>query len=189
MRKITIIFCLLLFALSCRITTSAQDTPAPADSAKASELPIHFFHLEFLVQELGSDGKPVNSRSYSSTACTGGRSRQDISIRTGSRIPVPTGSSSGSGSPTNYQYMDIGISIDVREAREVNGKFSATLVADISSLAREPDPGGATAPVVRNNRWQSPVLLPLNKATVVFTSDALDTKGSMQLVVTATQVQ
>jgi len=85
--------------------------------------------------------------------------------------------------------MDIGISIDVREAREVNGKFSATLVADISSLAREPDPGGATAPVVRNNRWQSPVLLPLNKATVVFTSDALDTKGSMQLVVTATQVQ
>ena len=83
--------------------------------------------------------------------------------------------------------MDIGISIDVREAREVNGKFSATLVADISSLAREPDSGSVT--VVRNNRWQSPVLLPLNKATVVFTSDALDTKGSMQLVVTATQVQ
>ena len=183
MRKIAIIFCLLLFALSCGTKTLAQDAPPASDSAKASEPPIHFFHLEFLVQELGSDGKPVNSRSYSSTACTGGRSRQDISIRTGSKIPVPI------GSPTNYQYMDIGISIDVREAREVNGKFSATLVADISSLAREPDPGSVTAPVVRNNRWQSPVLLPLNKATVVFTSDALDTKGSMQLVVTATQVQ
>ena len=187
MRKITIIFCLLLFALSCGMKTSAQDAPPAADSAKTSEPPIHFFHLEFLVQELGSDGKPVNSRSYSSTACTGGRSRQDISIRAGSKIPVPTGFSSGSGTPATYQYMDIGISIDVREAREVNGKFSATFVADISSLAREPDSGSVT--VVRNNRWQSPVLLPLNKATVVFTSDALDTKGSMQLVVTATQVQ
>ena len=85
--------------------------------------------------------------------------------------------------------MDVGVSIDVRNAHEVNGKLAITLAADISSLAGEPSPAGATTPVVRNNRWQSPVLLVVNKPTVVFTSDALDTKGSMRLTVTATPLQ
>ena len=194
MRKITTLFCLLLLAFCFGNTALAQDAAKAQDTAKASELarrvpdapepPIHYFHLDFLVQELGSDGKPVNSRSYSSTASTG-RPERDISIRTGSRIPVPTGEPSSS----NYQYMDVGISIDVRNAQEVSGKLAVTLAADISSLAQEPNQNGVRAPVIRNNRWQSPVLLPINKPTVVFTSDALDTKGSMRLTVTATPLQ
>jgi len=44
-------------------------------------------------------------------------------------------------------------------------------------------------PVVRQNKWQAAVLIPVGKPTVVFTSDALDSKGTMQLVVTATSLQ
>jgi hypothetical protein len=43
-------------------------------------------------------------------------------------------------------------------------------------------------PTIRQNRWQAVVLIPIGQPTVVFTSDALDSKGSMQLVVTATRL-
>jgi hypothetical protein len=37
--------------------------------------------------------------------------------------------------------------------------------------------------------WDAPVLIPIGKPTVVFSSDALESKGGMQLVVTATLLQ
>jgi len=83
----------------------------------------------------------------------------------------------------------VGINIDVRNTHEVNGKLKISLVADVSSLATPAGLSQPSTPVVRNNRWQAPVVVPLNKPTVVFASDALDTKGSIQLVVTATPMQ
>jgi hypothetical protein len=152
----------------------------------APEAPAHYYHLEFVVQELGADGKPVNSRSYSSTASTG-RSDLNASIRTGSRVPVATGPVSGA--PNSFQYMDVGVNIDVRNTHEVNGKLAISLVADVSSLATPAGLSQPSNPVVRNNRWQATVIVPLNKPTVAFSSDSLDTRGSMQLVVTATPMQ
>jgi hypothetical protein len=164
----------------------AQESAKAADAARAPEAPAHYYHLEFVVQELGADGKPVNSRTYSSTASTD-RSDLNASIRTGSRVPVAVGTANGA--PNTFQYMDVGINIDVRNTHEVNGKLAISLVADVSSLATPTGLSQPSNPVVRNNRWQAPVLVPLNKPTVVFTSDALDTKGNMQLVVTATPMQ
>jgi hypothetical protein len=184
MRKLTIFGSLLLLAICCGTASLAQEAAKPEETPKAPEAPAHYYHLEFVVQELGADGKPVNSRSYSSTTSTD-RSDLSASIRTGSRVPIVTGSSSGS----QYQYMDVGINIDVRNTHEVNGKLKISLVADVSSLATPAGLSQPSTPVVRNNRWQAPVLVPLNKPTVVFTSDALDTKGSIQLVVTATPMQ
>jgi hypothetical protein len=187
MRQITtMFFCLTFLGVSWSHKVAAQEAPKAAETPKAPEGPAHYYRLEFVVQELGADGKPANSRTYSNTASTD-RSDLNASIRTGSRVPVATGGANGA--PSNFQYMDVGVNIDARNTHEVNGKLAISLVAEVSSLATPTGLSQPSTPVVRNNRWQAPVLLPLNKPTVVFTSDALDTKGNMQLVVTATPMQ
>ncbi len=187
MRKLTMLCCVLLLAFSCAQKLRAQEASKSAEAAKAPEPPVHYYHLEFVVQELGADGKAVNSRSYTMTTNTD-RANRGVSIRTGSRVPVASGTVNN-GVPTTYQYIDVGINFDVHNTREVEGKLSIELSADVSSLATPTGISQVGTPVIRNNRWQAPVLVPLRKATVVFTSDSLDTKGSMQVTLTATPLQ
>jgi hypothetical protein len=54
---------------------------------------------------------------------------------------------------------------------------------DISSVAQESNP-----PVVRQNKWDSNVTVPLRKPVVVFSSDDLTSKHQMQLEITATPI-
>lgn len=181
MRKI-----MLLTSLAFLITFSTgplqcQQKSESVNSANAIENSARFFHLDFVVQELGADGKPVNSRSYAMTASTA----RGVSTRTGSRFPILT----EAGKTSSYQYVDLGINFDVSDIREMGNKLAVYITADVSSLAGENKAIATNPPVIRNNRWQAPVLLPLNKSTVVFTSDALDTKGSMQVLLTATPIQ
>ena len=42
-------------------------TPEPA---KQPEPPVHYYHLDFVVKELGESAKSVNSRTYSCTVST-----------------------------------------------------------------------------------------------------------------------
>ena len=192
MRKTILICCLLLVAPAFARQAFAQDTPQPAETAKAPEPPAHYYHLEIVVQELGADGKATNSRSYTTTVSTDSREAQS-SIRTNSRIPIVSGSfsSGGDNKPlvnTQFQYIDVGVNIDARRTREIGHQLSIDLTADVSSVASAADPT-LHQPVIRQNKWQAVVLIPVGKPTVVFTSDALDSKGSMQLVVTATPLQ
>jgi hypothetical protein len=190
MRKLTLIFCFLVLVSFGR-TAFAQDPPNAQEQAKAPDAAAHFYHLDFVVQEMGADGKPTNSRTYTSTVSTGPRDR-GASIRTGSRIPVPTGASSANESQalvnTQFQYVDVGVNIDARNAREAGRQLSLDLNADISSIAPTMDPR-VRQPVIRQNKWQASVLIPIGKPTIVFTSDSLDSKGSMQVVMTATALQ
>jgi hypothetical protein len=80
------------------------------------------------------------------------------------------------------------VNIDAHNAHEMGHQLSLDLVADVSSIAPTDD-GRIHRPVIRQNKWQSSVLIPVGKATVVFTSDSLDSKGSMQVVATATALQ
>jgi len=188
MRKTTIICCLFLLAVSWGNKGFAQDAAKPQETAKAPE-PAHYYHLEFVVQEVGSDGKPTNSRTYSGVVSTS-RTDRGFSMRTGSRVPI---TSASSGEEKNlsvqFQYVDVGVSIDAKDARELGDKLALSLNADISSLAGTSSPVLGAAPVIRQNRWQADALIPIGKATVVFTSDVLDNKGGMQLVVTVTLVK
>lgn len=190
MRKITMLFCLVLLTLPVGRKAFSQDAPKDQNAAKAASAPVHYYHLEFVVQQLGSDGKPVNSRTYSTTAST---EKMDSygSIRTGSRIPIVTAShrdaSSGGVTTNQFQYVDVGVNIDVRGAlQELGNRLSFSLSADISSLADSHGSSDSGEPVIRQNRWQAAVLIPIGKPTVVFASDDLDNKSSMQVVVTAT---
>jgi hypothetical protein len=47
----------------------------------------------------------------------------------------------------------------------------------------------ANDPVIRQSLWQGSVVIPIGKPTVAFSSDTVDSKGGMQLVVTATPLQ
>jgi Bacterial type II and III secretion system protein len=192
MRKLALICCLVFFTIFFGQKSRAQES-TPAEPAKADQTPAHFYHLEFVIQEMGTDGKPTNSRSYTATVSTDSRDGRSTSIRTGSRIPVPTGPfSSGNDSQalvnTQFQYVDVGVNIDARRAHESGRELSLDLVADVTSVAPTND-ARIHQPVIRQNKWQASVLIPIGKSAVVFTSDSLDSKGSMQVVVTATSLQ
>ena len=190
MRKCTLIFCFLVL-VSYGHTLFAQESGTAPDAVKAPPAPAHFYHLDFVVQELGADGKPTNSRTYTAIVSTDARDH-GTSIRTGSRIPVPTGSSASASNEavlsTNFQYVDVGVNIDARNARELGRQLSLDLVADVSSIAPTDD-GRIRHPVIRQNKWQSSVLIPIGKASVIFTSDSLDSKSSMQVIATVTAMQ
>jgi hypothetical protein len=161
------------------------------DSAKASTSeanpPEHFYRLNFTLEEINDAGKVDNSRSYIAMIVTGRPGGQQI--RTGSRIPIATGTASGS---TQFQYLDLGVNFDVRQVKDVGDKVSFNLSAEVSSLAQEQhlvagSPVGD--PVIRQNRWDSVVLIPVGKPTVVFSADDLDSKGKMQVELTATRME
>jgi hypothetical protein len=189
MRRLTFVSCLLLFTSALALRPLAQEPSAP-EAGKAAAEPAHYYHIELVVQELGMDGKPTNSRKYTTTVSTG--ERGPASIRTNSRIPIATGSYSsgpegGALVNTQYQYQDVGVDIDAQHAHEIGRQLSLDLTADIKSVA-EYSETKVHQPTIRQNRWQAVVLIPIGQPTVVFTSDALDSKGSMKLVVTATPI-
>jgi hypothetical protein len=189
MRKSLALASLLLLVPAIAHAALAQTASEPA---KAIE-PPHYFHLDFVVQEVDASGKPTNSRSYSTTVSTDPRDSPTI-IRAGSRIPLITGSDKGGGGQ-QYQYIDIGVNIDARSAHEVGRMLALNVSAEISSVAAKvnfPGPDSLITsgdPVIRQNKWQSYVLVPTGKATVIFDSDNLEDKGKMQLVITATPLQ
>jgi hypothetical protein len=197
MRKNIILFCLLLVAPPLLLRAQAQETAKAPETAKTPEPPARYYHLEFLIQELGSDGKPTNSRTYSTTVSTG-RTDHYGAIRTGSRVPIITGALHGpmgdakeSKLEFQYQYLDVGVSIDTQNVHEDGGRLSMLLKAEISNLADTTHSSASELPndpVIRQNMWQASVLIPIGKPTVVFSSDALDSKGGMQLSVTATRL-
>ena len=193
MHKITMICCLLLLALPARQKTLAQDTantqgPKAQDTMKTAAPPVHYYRLDFLIEELGSDGKPVNSRSYSTTVATGPHG--GMSIRTGSRIPVAIGSMSANGKTesTQFQYVDVGVNFDVEEVHEVGSLLAINLTTDLTGLGEPMDPT-THQPIIRQNRWRAPVLIPIGKPSVAFKSDSLDNKGGTRVVLTATPIQ
>jgi hypothetical protein len=157
-----------------------QDNSAPKP-------PDHYYRLNLTVEQTNDAGQVTNSRSYVATIVTGGGTQE---IRTGSKVPVETGSANGN---TQFQYIDVGVMVDVRNVKEVGDKLGFTLVTEVSSVATgdktssgmNPAPG---EPIIRSDKWNSNVLIPIGKPTVVFSADDLEDKGKMQVEVTATRV-
>jgi hypothetical protein len=190
MRKFALMSSLLLFALALPPLARAQDADKPVEDAKTAEDAPNYYHLVFVVQELDAAGKPVNSRTYTTNVSTD--PKHSGSIRTGSRIPIATGAFASGGEKgqveTQFQYIDVGVNFDIRRIEDVRHELGIDLAAEISSVAEASD-ARLHQPVIRQNRWQTQVLIPISKATVLFSSDSLDSKGSLQVTVTATPIQ
>ena|SRR5688572_16304621 len=149
---------------------------AAASCFAQDQAPPTFYKLDFVLKELDG-GKVVNSRAYSSLLSSADKSRG--SIRTGSRVPMASG---GGGT----QYIDVGTNIDFSFPKEMADRLVLDLAVDVSGAAAETS---GMAPVVRQNKWQSTVVVPLRKATTVFTSDDPTSKRQLQLELTATPIK
>ena len=182
MRKLVLVAAFLAMAVA-PVWVVAQEAGQGAAAA-----PQHYYRLSLVVEDLDGAGKVVNARTFVTTAGTATGYTQEI--RTGSRIPIPLG---GSGPvETQWQYIDVGVNFDVRDVKESGERLGFRLGADISSLASQPagqETAAAKRPVVRQNKWDSTVLIPIGTATVVYSADDLDSKGKMQVEVTAVRVE
>jgi len=138
---------------------------------------VKYYKLEFVVKEVGNGTKVLNSRTYSTMVATGKDSHGEI--RAGSKVSYNVAAG-------QYQSMDLGVSIDLRALEEIQDRFTFVIVADVSSVA-EPA-SELTRPAVRQQKWSSNVIVPLKKATLLFSSENLDSKTQMQLEVTATPI-
>lgn len=191
MRKIAVFWSLLLLIPAFALRAGAQENADKAPAAAAPAEPVHYYHFDFVVENLDAAGKVVNSRSYTTTVDT--EPHYLTSIRTGSRVPVITGRVDAKGTPmSEFQYVDLGVKLDVRDVHEVGQQLGFDLTANLSGVA-SPAPSADPKvdhehPVISQNTWESRVLVPVGKRTVVFTSDSLDSKGSTRVVVTVTPV-
>jgi len=149
-----------------------------AQSEKNKEEPQKFYRLDFVVKEV-ADAKVVNTRSYSTMISTGAHPG---SIRTGNKVPIQTG-------PASNYYLDVGVKVDCRSAREVDGQLWLWVTADVSNLAPGQPTGGGSPPLLRQNSWSSDLILPLRKPTVIFSSDDPTSTHKMQVELTATPIR
>lgn len=140
------------------------------ESSKPAKPEAKYFHLDFAVKEVEA-GKTLNARNYSMTVWTGPGL---ASVRSGSKVPLPT---------SKLTYVDIGTNIDCSNVQEVDGQLAFMVTAEVSSTAA--DASDLQAQVIRQAKWSSPVLVPLKKATVIFSSDDPASKRRMELEVTA----
>jgi hypothetical protein len=102
------------------------------------------------------------------------------SMRTGGKVNYEP-------SPGQMQFLEVGVNIDCRWVREVEGQLTLDIAADISSVAF--DAGSPPKPVLRQVKWSSKAIVPLRKATLLFSSDDVTGKRKLQLELTATPVK
>jgi hypothetical protein len=155
--------------------TKAQ-TAAPAETTKAAESKA-FYEMLFVVREV-KDEKVVNTRTYSTIASTYGRGS---SLRAGEKVPY----ASGEGATTNWQMIDVGVGIDCGNLELVGDRLSLRVAATVDSIAPTEDKN-ARRPVIRNNRWDGLVIVPLKHPTIIFSSDDPFSSQKMQLQLTVT---
>ena len=143
-------------------------------------VPDKFYKMVFVVKQ--TDGaKVLNSRSYTTIVS---EANNKAEIRAGSKVPYVSETSPGQGQ-TVYQQIEIGVGIDVIRVKEVGDKLSFFLTVDISSIAGA-DSSVSRNPIVRQDRWATPILMPFKKPTLLLTSDDVDAKTQMQIEITAT---
>ncbi len=158
----------------------ADQTAQPASS------PLATYKLTFVVTQL-IKGKPEGRRTYTALFTPEGTPG---SLRAGNRVPVPTGTNT-SGVSTQYQYIDVGVNFDFRTPGELAKQFRDRpevplyVNAEVSSYSSSTTPG-VNAPLIREEKWGSEFVLPLNKPALLFSSDdpAVDETTQVELTVT-----
>lgn len=141
--------------------------------------PQKFYKLDFVVKEL-EGGRTVNSRSYSMTVATPSNGKS--SIRTSSQVPFQT-------SPGQWTRSGIDTNLDCFQITEIPAGLSLTVVAQVDSMLEEPSTAESGHPILRHNEWNSAVILPIKKPTVIFSSDDVASKRQMQVELTATPIK
>ncbi len=178
--------------MSCVVFPAFGQTPPGNPSAAQNTAERHYYHLVFVVKEVEA-GKVINSRSYFMSIGTVQKGmdiqRMPNSFRTGTKVPVGT-------EPGKISYIDIGVNIDCRNVVDLGDRMAMDLSAEISSLQKEAEDrnkpqivGEGPAPLIQQNKWNSQVVVLLGKPTVVFSSDEVTSKRTIELELTATEIK
>jgi hypothetical protein len=90
-----------------------------------------------------------------------------------------------------WQQIDVGVNIDCRKLEELGDRVGLSILAEISSVMEnhEATSSSSLPPIIRNNRWESTVLLPIKQPTILFSSDDPASKRKMQLQLTVMPIQ
>jgi hypothetical protein len=173
------------------------NAPPSASSAQGNALmfsyeksPEHYYRLEFRVLEISVEGKLINSRSYDEVVASGAKSATPSLIRSGDKVPVITSSYPASGGTTNsqYEYFRIGTDIDVHKVAVLDGTLRLYVTADLSTISSVA-PATPNHPITRTTRWDSNVIVPIGKPTVIFSSDNNAGNGKTELELTAVPLE
>src|SRR5271163_1935118 len=113
MRRLIQMFPLLLVIGMTSSTAIAQPPSTP--------VPLHHYKTDFVVKEVDAGGHVINSRSYSTILATTNESSAN-QIRSGDRVPIRVGINEKGD--VNVQYIDIGVSIDCRNVKEIDQKLA-----------------------------------------------------------------
>ena len=164
-------FCLALVARS----ASAQQEKGK-EAAATEQKPLAAYRIEFNVREI-EDGKRLNSRNYMMMAEEGNWAK----IRVGNRVPYQT-------AEKQYQYTNVGFSIDCRP-HEQEGGVALAIIVDFSSVAPQAEAAPSFNPMFRSNRTEVQSIVALGKPTVVTSMDDVESNRRYEIEVTATKVK
>jgi hypothetical protein len=151
---------------------------------KSTAAPTAHYKLTYRLLEVGADGKVTNGRTYIAIIGTGEGITAPAKIRTGDKLPIPI----KSGSTTEYQYQDIGTDIDTFHPQIQDRQLSLQVVAASSGVAKPSSDGLPNVPVFRQTRWESNVVVTLDKPTIIFSSENTSDTGKTELELTATEI-
>jgi len=152
---------LLLAAMAC----FGQEPTAPA---------VKYYRFDMVVKEIDT-GKVQSARNYSVIGSARPGGAVAMVIRAGERVPV--------GTQTNQTYIDVGVNVDCRIMSESATELGLMVSADVSSA------DSRTPPIISQTKWNSNVIVPLKKPTVIFSSESPSKKIQTQLEVTVTPLQ
>ena len=141
---------------------------------RAAKAEPKFYKLTFVVKEVDGE-KVINGRTYSMLVST----LSNGSIRTDDKLPVAEENN-------QFQVFNIGTNVDCLHVKPVQNDVALDVTVDTSGVSATS--GTPPRSFVRNYRWSAGVVIPLNKPTVIFSSDYATGKGQMQVELTATPV-
>jgi hypothetical protein len=178
---------MLTFASLGAAAQGDKKTENPESAAQngnaAADKPPNVYRLDFALSEF-VDGKKVNTRNYTVTA----REAEMNKLRSGARYPIATATVEKN---TQFQYLDIGVSIDCRVV-ERGGYLELNAVVESSDLEGVsphvvPNLSLGPNPVVGQMKSDIRSLIRPGTPTMISSMEDPASKRRFQLDVTATK--
>ncbi len=194
MNRLVYASAVVIFLLPC--AAPAQETAqgkltshTAATVASAPEAPKQEYLIKFLAKEV-ENGRVINTREYMLHTRAGANASDSAQIKTGSRVPIATGSFGGNTSTslvnTQFTYVDVGINLQCYRIQLFGDRVSMAVKAEISSYDQSVS---TTQPVIRQNQWEGSVTMPIGKTETIFSSDDVVSKRTLQVDLQVTAVR
>ena len=131
----------------------------------------------------------MSSHNYSTIVVANTGHASPSEIRSDDKIPIVT--SNTSSGDIQYQYQIVGTDIDTYGAKLSGNQLTVNLSVNLNEIAKSDVAAEKpiSAPVVRQLKWQSDVIVILGRPTIVFSSDNPSDTGKTEFELTATEIK